>query len=193
MAMAGPILTGATALIGGVQGFTAGGYQSAVAKNNARIAETNAVRAFEDSQTEKMDNDFDIANILGEQTAAQGASGLALSSRSAAAVRDTTRKTGQIEGGRIIAEGLSKAHNFRQQAADFKAEGKAAKVKGYFDLAGGIVGAAAAVAGGKSAYQGQSIASGAKPSLYEGRFIPRPRLKPDNFRQANYPPYGGPR
>ena len=196
MAMAAAGLTAITSLISGVQGFTAGQYQAMVAKNNAKLAMQNAVKAVEEGQQDKIDNDFDIRDMLGEQTAAQSASGLSLSSRSSVGVRNSTRLTGEIEGRRIMADAMQNAKNFKQQAADFKAESKASKVSSYFDLAGGVVGAAAAIAGGVNDYknsQKTSLVSKATPTEMNKRFVPRPRLKPSRLRYLGSATYGGPR
>lgn len=177
-------LSGTATLIRGVQGFAAGQYQAMVAKGNAKIAEENARRALEEGQIAKADNDMEISGVLGEQTAIQSASGLSLSSRSSQAVRRSTRLIGEMEGGRIMDATMREAKNFRQQKADFKAEAKAAKVSSYFDLAGGVVGAAAAAldtsgssggAGGSGARPPQTIVAKAQPTRMNERFGLRPK------------------
>lgn len=193
MAMAAALLTATTSLVSGIAGFTTSQYQSMVAKNNAKIAEENARRAVDEGQQEKIDNDFEIRALLGEQTAVQSGSGLALSSRSAQAVRRSTRLIGEQEGQRIMDKTMQEAKNFKQQAADFKAESRAHKVTGAFDLAGGVLGAAASVAGGVSNYQGKSLISKAQPTQMNNRFVPRPRLKPSRLRYLGAASYGGPR
>lgn len=186
-------LTAVTSLVSGVAGYTTSQYQAMVAKQNSKIAGENARRTLDEGQQEKIDNDFEIRGLIGEQLAIQSGSGLSLSSRSAQAVRHSSRLIGEQEGARIMAKTMQEAKNFKQQQADFKAESKAHKVSGAFDLAGGILGAAAAAAGGHSEYKAKSLVSKASPTEMNSRFVPRPKLKPTRLRYVGNATYGGPR
>lgn len=132
------VMTGATAGVGALTSIQAGRYQAAVGRNNARIAEENAARIAEASQGEAMRSDQDYRALLGEQLAAQGASGLDILGRSAVAARKLTMKTGRDAAKDIITEGSAGARRSLQEAANFRGEARQAKLQGYLSAAGQI-------------------------------------------------------
>lgn len=131
-------MTGLTAGIGALSSIQAGNYQAAVGRNNARIAEENAARIAEAAQGEAQRSDQDYRALLGEQLAAQGASGFDVLGRSQVAARRLTMKTGRAAAKDIIDEGHSGARRSLQEAANLRAEAKQAKLQGYFSAAGQI-------------------------------------------------------
>lgn len=125
----------------GVMGFMQASYQAEVAKMNAKIANENAKRSIQRSSIEQEDFDrMETAATLGEQEAAQGASGLSISSPSAIKTRATSRALGRRDALNIIQAGQIEAYNYRTQAANFKAEAKASKLSGFSSLLGGFIG-----------------------------------------------------
>ena len=124
-------LTGLSAGLGALSAVQAGNYQAAVAKNNARIATENAARVSEASQREAMRSDQDYRALLGEQLAAQGASGFDILGRSQMEARDLTRRTGRLAARDITDEGTAGARRSLQEAANFRGEGRQAKLQGY--------------------------------------------------------------
>jgi len=129
-------LTSLTAGIGALSSIQAGRYQAAVGKNNARIAEENAARIAEASQREAARSDQDYRTLLGEQLAAQGASGFDILGRSQAAARKLTLRTGRLAARDIMDEGQAGARRSLQEAANFRAEARQAKLQGYLSAAG---------------------------------------------------------
>lgn len=129
------LLTAGSAAIGAVSAVQSGNYQAAVAKNNARIAEENAAQQSEAAQREAMRSDQDYRALLGEQLAAQGASGLDILGRSQIGARKLTKQVGRRAAMDIIDEGEAGARRSLQEAANFRSEGKQAKLQGY--LTGG--------------------------------------------------------
>lgn len=133
------LLTAGTAVVGAVSAIQGGNYQAAVARNNARIAEENAARMNEASQREALRSDQDYRALLGEQLAAQGASGLDILGRSAVSARQLTRRTGRRAAMDIIDEGAAGARRSLQEAANFRAEGKQARLQGYLSGASSVL------------------------------------------------------
>lgn len=138
-------ITAASSLIGGIAGKQQADYKAAVARNNAIIAERNAQVTSEAASQDAMYSDIQLADLLGTQSAIQGASGL--SGRTMNLVRKSTRETGRIDALNIVKSGETEGRNFLQQAADFKGEAKMAKREGKFALVSGLLGAAGSLAG----------------------------------------------
>jgi len=128
-------LTGLSAGIAGLSAIQSGNYQAAVAKNNARIAEENAARQSEAAQREALRSDQDYRALLAEQLAAQGASGFDILGRSQQSARLLTRRVGRRAARDITEEGEAAARRSLQEAANFRGEGRQAKLQGY--LTGG--------------------------------------------------------
>lgn len=133
------VLTGATAGLGALSAIQQGNYQAAVGRNNARIAEENAARIAEAAQTEAMRSDQDYRALLGEQLAAQGASGFDILGRSQTAARKLTEKTGRAAAKDIMTEGSASARRSLQEAANFRSEARQAKTQGYISAAGSVL------------------------------------------------------
>lgn len=143
--LAVPLAIGSSILGGGLTAFSAiqqGNYRAAVAKNNALIAEQNAARLSEAAQESAKRSDIESAALLGEQWAAQGASGLDVSGRSARAGRMLTRRVGRQQARDIVTQGVSDARNQLQEAANFRGEASAAKKQGLLTAIGAGIGAA---------------------------------------------------
>lgn len=170
LAVAGPLLASGTgvsaALTAGTAGLSAlssvqaGNYQAAVAKNNARIAAENAARTSEASQKTAMRSDQDYRAALGEQLAAQGASGFDILGRSQQAARELTGRTRRLAAMDLIDEGEATARRSLQESANFRAEGKQAKLQGYLSGAGALL---------KGAADTGMLISGRRPRAFERR------------------------
>lgn len=154
------LLTAGSAALGAVSAIQGGNYQAAVARNNARIAEENAARMSEAAQRESLRSDQDYRALIGEQLAAQGASGLDILGRSARSARQLTQRTGRRAAMDIIDEGTAGARRSLQEAANFRAEGRQARLQGY-------------LSGASSALQGVSdvttLVRGRRPRSFERR------------------------
>lgn len=136
---AATVLAGATAGLGALTSIQQGNYQAAVGRNNARIAEENAARIAEAAQSEAMRSDQDYRALLGEQLAAQGASGFDILGRSQTAARELTSRTGRRAAVDIVDEGRAGARRSLQEAANFRGEGRQAKLQGYMSAAGQLL------------------------------------------------------
>lgn len=134
-------LTAAGAGLGAVNSIQQGKYAAAVARNNAQVAERNAAAQSQAAQAEAKRSDINYAALLGEQMAAQGASGFDLLGRSATNARMLTRRTRGQEATDISRAGADAAQRSLQEAANFRGEASAAKRQGYINAAGQLISA----------------------------------------------------
>lgn len=146
----GGLLQAGGAVISGISAMQAANYQAEVAKNNAVIAEENAHRSMEQAQLQQVQSDNEIAQFLGQQEAAQSASGLSVEGRSQVLTRRRTRQIGRTDALNIIEGGRTQARGFQQESANFRGEAAAQKAAGRSALFSGILGAGASLVGGAS-------------------------------------------
>ena len=169
MAIAGALASVAS----GVMGMMQASYQAQVAKMNAEVAKENATRASQRAGIEAQEKDImETRALLGEQEVAQAASGVSIAGKSQVLTRATARKLGRRDAENIVAAGQLERYNYLVDAANFKAEAKAAKISGISSLVGGFLGAAGSMP--------TSMMGGAKPTQAGSRFVPRPIPKPVN-------------
>lgn len=154
------LLTAGSAVVGAVTAVQNGNYQAAVARTNARIAEENAARANEAAQREAMRSDQDYRALLGEQLAAQAVSGFDILGRSQRGARQLTQRVGRRAAMDITAEGEAAARRFQQEAANFRGEGRQARLQGYLSGASSLL---------KGASDVGTLISGRRPRSFERR------------------------
>lgn len=143
-------LSAASATVSGVSAIQQGNYRAAVAKNNALIAEQNAVRASTAAQLEQGRSDREYAAALASQVAQAGASGLDSNSASFVRGRQLTRRTGRQAAVDIFNRGTTDARNLMQEAANFRGEASAARTQGYMNAVGAGLSAGAGIMHNKS-------------------------------------------
>ena len=141
-------------VLSGLSTYQAARYQQAVAKANAAVAAENAKRAGQEAQQAQIDSDMQLAGLIGEQIAAQGASGLAVSSPTNRRVRQAARRFGRIDAQRIRKRGLYKVQNFQQEQANQLASAKMAGAGAGFGLFKSLLSA------------GGTFIGGARPTVY---------------------------
>lgn len=157
MAFAAPALAviGTVAAIGGAVVSTAAtiqanNYQAQVAKRNAELMNANAERAVQRSQQEQLQKDQETRALLGEQIAAQSASGLKLGGRSQILTRKSARMLGRLDALNIRTAGDTEAFNYRMMAQDEYDKIKFLGQSNNFALASGFLNAISAGATGFS-------------------------------------------
>lgn len=147
---------GQAALIIGVIGSVISGlaqyqslqYQAAIAEMNQKIALDNAARAIERSQIEQQTQDDISAAFLGEQLAAQSASGLSLGSSSFFKTRKAGARLGRLDAANIRQAGQLEAHAYRTDAFNFAAQAAGAKASATNSILGMFVDVATNFVGG---------------------------------------------
>lgn len=129
-----PLAIAGTALKG-FSDFQQAQYQSAVAKNNAKIAKDNSDRASYAAQVEQMRSDREYAGQQGALLASQAASGLDVLGFSQKSSRTTLAATRGEAASDIRQKGLFDVRNFQQQQANFLGEARAQKTAAWMGLA----------------------------------------------------------
>ena len=151
------------AIVSGVMGMAQANYQAKVANMNAEIAKDNAKRAIERSQVEAKDQDALTREMIGEQVAAQGASGLSLTGGSAMKTRAAARRLGRRDTLNVRQAGELEAYQYKTDAMNYKAQAAATKAGGITGLLGSFFQAAESMVG-------QSSSTGAaQPSFMQTR------------------------
>lgn len=148
IAAAGLALSFGSALFQGYTSYQAASYQAAIAEMNQDIANDNAVRALQRSQVEQQDQDAITLAMLGEQEAAQGASGLAFGSRSFRLTRKSAQELGRKDALNIRQAGELEAYDYKTQAANFGAAASANKASATNSLLGSFLGGTASLISG---------------------------------------------
>lgn len=146
-------------LLTGVAAYGAAQYQAKVAEQNAAIARDNATKAAEQASQQAQQNDNEMAAFIGQQEAAQSASGISTQSRSSILTRKASARIAKLDRENIIKQGEANANNYFQQAADFKSSANASKSSGIFNLAGGVIGAGSTLIGGATSAPRSKLAS----------------------------------
>lgn len=157
----GTLLSVGGTIASGISALAAGNYQKQVADMNAQIAKDNAARAQERSQIVQQETDNRTAGFLGTQTAAQSASGISLTSRSAIATRRTARELGRLDALNVRQAGDVEAYNYKVDAANQQAQGQMAQQAGVGTLIGSFFKAGGSLVGGSnSVANSQGITGG---------------------------------
>jgi hypothetical protein len=148
--VAGTALNAAGSLFDGVGGMQQGLYQSQVAKNNAAIAEANAVAA---SDSGNFGAEVALANgdrTIGAQKAAFAANGIDVGSGSAQETIDSTARMSGLDAAMIQFNAAREAFGAMSQAQNFKTEASLTKAAGYGSLISGAGKSAATLVAGAS-------------------------------------------
>lgn len=131
----------ASSVIGMIGNMQAEAYNAAVAERNARLMEENARLEIERSQIEQQDWGDEARGQLGRLMAELGASGMVMGTGSAALRRSGSERLAQRDAERIREEGVGRADEFRQRAADYQGEAGFARRRQGFALLSGVTGA----------------------------------------------------
>lgn len=160
MAMAGTAAQGAGTVVSAVGSYNqargqqnALDYESAVASNNAKIADYQAQLAIQNGQTQEENQRLKTAAMFGTQRAGLAANGVDLGSGSANEVLATTSMMGERDALTIRDNAARQAWAYRNQAAGYLAEsqadsGAAKAISPAFSAAGSLLTGAANVASG---------------------------------------------
>lgn len=138
----------AGSIIGAASEQEAAQQAAATAARNKEIAEENAQRVLILSQEEQIDQDVETAQLLGEQEAVQGASGLRLDSKSFMLTRSTARELGRIDALNIREAAKIRAEAYRTEGDAYAADAAAARRAGNNAMLQGFLGAGASIVSG---------------------------------------------
>lgn len=175
MAFAAPIIpflpliaagvTAVGAVVNTAATISANNYQKKVAEKNRQLMLENAKRAEQQAQADQLAKDWENRALLGEQIAAQSASGLKLGGRSQLLTRKSARELGRLDALNIRYAGDVEAWNYKQLA-----DGETDKIKqlssaNNFALLSGFLDVASAGIGGLANKSTQSIFGATKSNL----------------------------
>lgn len=121
-------------------------YRAEVARRNAALLIENSTRAVHKGQVDQFAQDLSSLAVIGDQTAAQGASGLSLGSGSFVRSRAATRQLARLNALNVRQAAELEAFNYQQQASDFTKEAEFLKktrentvIQGAFTSLGTVV------------------------------------------------------
>lgn len=157
-------LSAAGSVVSGVLGFASANYQAQVAQMNQEIAMENAARANTRGQEAAMEQDALTRGMLGEQIAAQSASGLSLSSGSAIKTRKAARVLGRKDAENVKEAGDIEAYNYKVDAANFGAQGNSARLSGMGSLLGGFLNAGTVLGGARATKRSYASNPSSRPT-----------------------------
>ena len=160
-------IAGTAAAVGGAiistsAALQANKYQQQVASRQAAQMEENARRAGFAAQVQQEDQDRAARALIGEQIAAQSASGLKLGGKSQMLTRKSARELSRLDALNIRQAGDVEVYNYRMMAQDKFDELKFLKQQSGSILLSGFLDAASAGISGVSKLPGvtQGLASG---------------------------------
>lgn len=180
--MIGGVVSAVGSLVSGLAAMQAANYQAAVAKANAKVAEDNASRAQHRAQIMAQDQDALTLAMLGEQEAAQSATGVDVGGPSARLARKSAAELGRKDALNVRQDGEIEAYNFKVDAMNARSEGQLARMRGRSAMIGGVFNAASGLLSSFNPTGGTSgtvvgRSTSVSPSV-RNRLIPVPRPNP---------------
>ena len=135
-------------------------YKAGVARNNAIIAERNAVAATDAGNVKAETNDMKTKAMIGGQITAQAANGLDVGSGTNVNIQQSAKDLGRLDTLTILNNAAKNAAGFRAQGMNFTAEGllddsaaKNAETAGEYSVATSLLGGASSVGSKWLGYQ----------------------------------------
>lgn len=141
LATIGQVVGVASSIFGTISNMQAASYQAAVAERNQRLAEENARKAVEASQTEAQDWGESARQQLGNMVAELSSSGARMGTGSSLLQRRGAESLSRRDASRIREAGNVRSDAASQQAADFSAEATQSRNRAGFALFSGGLGA----------------------------------------------------
>jgi len=133
LSLGSTLIGGITSFIGGQQQAAAtkdaANFQAQVARNNQIIAQQNAAYARQAGAAETVAQGMKTAAVVGAEEAAQGSSGIDLTTGSPREVRRSTTELGQLDTLTIQQNAELRARGAEVQASNFGAEAGLAEMK----------------------------------------------------------------
>jgi len=135
-------------------------YKAGVARNNAIIAERNAVAATDAGNVKAETNDMKTKNLIGTQVVNQAANGLDVGSGTNKLIQASAKDLGHLDTLTILNNAAKNSAGFRAQGMNFTAESQLdmsaaenAKTAGEYSVATSLLGGATSVASKWAGYQ----------------------------------------
>lgn len=151
-----------SSIIGGLAQYSDSKFQAQVAKNNAAIAAENASKAGDAEQQQLVDKGREDRAFLGQQIAAQGASGANVNSVSSVLTRKQTKDIFASEAVDIQTASQNNIRAYQQEQANALTEAREARRQGKI----GLISTAFDVAG--------SFINSSAPKAKKASYVPKP-------------------
>ena len=163
MAAAAPFLSLAGTAVSGIVGAVgarqeasakaqAANYQAAVARNNAIIAQQNAAQAVATGRSQAQEQDIRNRAVLGQIAAAQGASGIDISSPTFQQVTTGQQQIGRLRTEDIMQTALERARGFNVEAMSETAQAQLEQMTAARARQAGTISAASSLLGGATSF-----------------------------------------
>lgn len=133
------ILGAASSAITGIASFMSAQSNAAIMEMNAQVADENSRRAIERAQVSQQDQDIQTRFLLGEQAAAQAASGIDVGTGSSKFARVSARQLGRLDALKVRQSGELESYNFKVDAASGRAQAQAERTGGALGLLGSFL------------------------------------------------------
>lgn len=140
------------ALYAGKAAQQQGAYEAKIADRNAHLADQQAQDANERGFKEARDYQRKVAQIKGQQQAAQAANGIDTDFGSALQTQEDTAMIAAEDARTIYGNTENEVKGFEINAFNYQAQGRAAKAKGNAAMTAGIFGAASSLLGGATQF-----------------------------------------
>lgn len=146
----GTYASAGASIFGGISAMNAHNYQSAVASNNAQIMEMSRDQSNIAGQNAESQQKLKTGQLVSEQKATQGASGIDVNVGSAADVRAGTQAQGDLDAATIRYNYARQAYGYGTEAANYRSEATMQKSAAKDALVSGILKGGASFVGGSS-------------------------------------------
>jgi hypothetical protein len=159
LAVAGSVMSAAGSIYGGLQANAMGKYEQKIAERNAKIAGEAARDSVERGKLENQALGRKVGSVKGQNRAAMAASGIDVDYGTAETFQDDTAMLAREDQQALYKNIDERTRGFDIQAANYRAEGKAARSRGKQAMIGSFFEA------GSSLLSGASQAAGMKTKL----------------------------
>jgi hypothetical protein len=156
VSLVGSVVSGITGAVGAIQ--TAGAqadaarYQAAVNRNNQIIAQQNATRSAQAGAVQAQNRDLRTRQVVGQITAAQGASGIDIDSTSSKEVRDSASQLGRFDAQTVYDNAMLTSRAESAQATNFGEQAKLDTMRASNAESAGLLGGFGSILGGATSF-----------------------------------------
>lgn len=160
--LASAVMSAAGSVAGGIRANQQGKYESAVAKNNARLAHQQGEASEEAARKENRDYWRDVSQTKGQHVAAMAANGIDVGFGAASRMIADTELLANEDAAALYKNQANRTRGFAIEGQNYRQEGKAARARGKAAMLGGFMQGATTLAGAAAQYKGQRERLGQK-------------------------------
>lgn len=158
------IIAGGMAAAGSLtQGYSAlqqGNYESAIARQNAQLSRESAAESLKTGQKERRDFWRKVGSVKGQQIASMAANGIDVGYGTAERIQEDTQALADEDASTLYENIHHRTRGYTIEAANYKAESKAAKQRGRAAFVGSVFEAGSSMLGSVSQAKGMKAKLG---------------------------------